>query len=111
MIVTPGNLNLYVGTQEGLSAEVQGGSGVSQNVTWASSAPEIASVTSGGELTGVAPGTATITATSQVEPSVSGETTVQVVCQDPVSITGSIDQDETWSGQGGGCVDYIVTDA
>jgi hypothetical protein len=111
VIVTPGDLELYVGTQEGFSAEVQGGSGVSQNVTWATSDPEVATVTSDGQVSGVAPGTATITAASQADPSVSGEATVQVVCQDPVIVSSAVSADETWSAQGGGCVDYIVTDA
>ncbi|CAG8863155.1 hypothetical protein PS627_00091 [Pseudomonas fluorescens] len=61
--VSPATAALDVGDTQQLTKTVAP-AGAPQNVTWSSSAPGIASVTSGGFVTAQAPGTATITATS-----------------------------------------------
>jgi len=110
VVVSPAQLELHVGTQEALSAEVQGSNGVSQSVTWESSDTQVASVNSSGQVSAVGLGTATITATSQADASASGQATVEVVCPDPIAVTGHINSDETWTGEGVGCIDYVVAD-
>ena len=66
--VTPANLALSIGGVQQLSATPTDASGnalIGRTVTWTSSNAGIATVTSGGLVTGVAAGTATITATSE----------------------------------------------
>lgn len=108
--VTPEELDLFMDESAVLGAEVHGDEEVSQEVTWSSSDEEVATVNASGEVTPVWPGTATIVATSVADASVSGEATLQTTCREPEQVTSSITADETWTAQGGGCVDYIVTD-
>lgn len=61
--VTPGTASVAVGATRQLSASATPAQ-AGQNVTWSSSAPSVATVSSGGLVTGVAAGTAVITATS-----------------------------------------------
>lgn len=61
--VTPGTASVAVGATRQLSASAAP-SGAAQNVTWSSSAPNVATVSSTGLVTGVAAGTAVITGTS-----------------------------------------------
>src|SRR5690554_5721759 len=49
-----------------------------QNVTWASASQNIATVSSSGLVTAVAPGTAVITATSAADPTKKGAATIRV---------------------------------
>ncbi|MFG0550826.1 phage tail tube protein [Pseudomonas sp. yb_9] len=64
--VTPATLSLAVGDTGDLEVVVTP-AGASQQVTWTSSAPAIASVSETGLVTGLAVGTATITATSAAD--------------------------------------------
>jgi len=63
VIVTPATATIVVGATQTLSASVNP-SNANQSVTWSSLNPSIATVSSGGVVTGVAAGTATIRATS-----------------------------------------------
>src|SRR5690606_31159229 len=54
-----------------------------QNVTWASAASNIATVSTSGLVTGVAPGTAVITATSAADPTKKATATIEVKAPDP----------------------------
>ena len=62
-----------------LSATVEGVNGPSQSVTWTSADSDIATVSSGGLVTGIAPGETTITATSVYDPSFSTSCDVTVI--------------------------------
>ena len=57
-------LSLTEGNTAQLTATVKPDNAPNKNVTWSSSAPNVATVDSGGEVTAVAPGTATITVTT-----------------------------------------------
>ncbi|WP_313740467.1 phage tail tube protein [Pseudomonas sp.] len=61
--VTPGTASIAVGATRQLSASATPAQ-AGQNVTWSSSAPSVATVSSTGLVTGVSAGTAVITATS-----------------------------------------------
>jgi hypothetical protein len=66
--VDPPTSSLIVGATQSFTATTKDASGntlTGRTVTWSSSDPSIASVTSGGVAAAVAPGTATITATSE----------------------------------------------
>ena len=66
--VAPNNTGVQIGATVQMSATGNYSNGTTQNltgsVTWASSAPGVATISAGGLVTGVAPGTTTITATS-----------------------------------------------
>ena len=79
--ITPSTLQLdlnstYTGN---LSATVNGSHSPAQTVTWSSSNTNIATVSSSGEVTGKAVGSATITATSTVDTTKKGTCTVTVI--------------------------------
>ncbi len=57
-------LELFTGGSATLTATVEPSDAANQSVTWASSAPSVATVDAAGKVTAVAPGTATITATT-----------------------------------------------
>ena len=59
------SLSLGVGDSETLTATVAPANATNQNVTWASSAPSVATVDAAGKVTAVGAGTATITVTTQ----------------------------------------------
>ena len=66
--VTPSGSDLVVGQTTQLTAEPRDGSGqplAGRAVSWSSSAPNVASVSSTGLVTAIAPGTATISASSE----------------------------------------------
>jgi uncharacterized protein YjdB len=66
--VTPSGSDLVVGQTTQLKAEPRDGSGqplAGRTVTWSTSAPNVASVSSTGLVTAIAPGSATISATSE----------------------------------------------
>jgi uncharacterized protein YjdB len=66
--VTPSTVALYVGRTTQLTATMRDASGntlTGRTVTWSSSAPSVASVSTSGMVTAVAAGSATITATSE----------------------------------------------
>lgn len=69
---------IAVGAVRNLTATVDARDGASTEVDWSSSDSSVASVTAGGVLTGVAPGTATITATSRSHRNVSDSIAVTV---------------------------------
>ena len=58
-------LSLTEGNTAQLTATVKPDNATNKNVTWSSSAPNVATVDSSGKVTAVAPGTATITVTTQ----------------------------------------------
>ena len=74
-----GTQNMLVGATLTLTAMVAGDPGVSQGVTWSSSNAAVATVSAGGVVTGVAPGTVTITVRSAVDPTRSATITVIVL--------------------------------
>lgn len=87
--VTPATSTLVVGrtvTLEAVTRDASGNVLTGRTVTWTSSAPGIATVSSSGIVTGVAPGTATITATSEGH-SGSASVTVTAVPAASVSVT------------------------
>lgn len=78
VVVTPASSTVAAGASTQLAAAARDASGNAlpgRVVTWASSDPAVATVTSAGRVTGVGPGTATITATSE---GVTGTATVTV---------------------------------
>ena len=87
--ISPSALNLDLnGTKTStLTATVNGTNNPSQSVTWTSSNTSVATVTSGGFVTGIATGNATITATSVQDPSVSGTCSVTVT-DSAIHVTG-----------------------
>lgn len=78
--LTPSSASLALNEQRTFVAAVQAGSGVSQAVTWRTSAPSVATVSSG-VVTGVGFGSATITAVSVADTTRQASATVTVVPQ------------------------------
>jgi hypothetical protein len=77
--VTPQTLQLPDGTAAQLSATVNAPAGTTNlDVTWSSTNPAVATVSAGGVVTGVSPGTAQIVATSAEFPAATGTITVTV---------------------------------
>ncbi len=81
-----------------------------QTVTWASSDPLIAAVSSTGLITPMGPGSVTITAASTADANQSGSVTLGVQCPEPRLVTSNITVDETWENwiAAPGCFDYVV---
>jgi uncharacterized protein YjdB len=77
--IAPQTATIKVGESRPLSIKVEGSAGVSQAVTWSTSAPSIATVNEQGEVVGVAPGNATIGATSVADTRVVGTGVITVV--------------------------------
>lgn len=75
--VTPGTASVAVGATRQLSASAAP-SGAAQNVTWSSSAPNVATVSSTGLVTGIAAGTAVITGTSVSDKTKTASSTITV---------------------------------
>ncbi|MBD8493831.1 phage tail tube protein [Pseudomonas syringae] len=75
--VAPTTASIAVGATRQLTATVSPG-GAPQSVTWTSSAPGVASVSTSGLVTGVSAGTATITATSTVDGTKTGTSAITV---------------------------------
>ena len=84
--VTPTAATLQLGGQEvvPLTATVEATGGAPNNVTWASSAETVATVSAVGVVTAVSPGTATITATSTFDESKSGSALITVLAANGV---------------------------
>ncbi len=80
--ITPELISLKIGEQRTVAAKVTADQGADTTLSWSIGNPAIASVSSSGELSGVAPGSTTLTATSQAFPSVS--TTI------PVSVSQTV---------------------
>ena len=81
--VAPGSLTVVIGRSQQLVATLKDAKGNvlrGRQVTWTSSAPTVASVTSTGLVTAVALGTATITATSEGK---TGSAAISVVASPP----------------------------
>jgi uncharacterized protein YjdB len=81
--VSPASVSQPAGTTQQLAATLKDASGntlTGRSVTWTSSNPAIATVSSGGRETSVTPGTTTITATSEGK---SGTATVTVTTSSP----------------------------
>lgn len=76
--VTPATTTLRVGNTSALQAIVTADEGVASTVTWASADPTIASVSTQGVVTAVAPGTVVITARSVSDPRVQGSASITV---------------------------------
>jgi uncharacterized protein YjdB len=77
--ITPATVSIATGVTQQLVASVVLDPGSAQTVTWASSAPSVATVNASGVVTGVALGSATITATSTFDPTFKGSTTINVI--------------------------------
>lgn len=75
--VTPGTASVAVGATRQLSASAAP-SGAAQNVTWSSSAPNVATVSSTGLVTGIAAGTAVITGTNVSDKTKTASSTITV---------------------------------
>src|SRR5260370_8026336 len=87
--VAPASLNLTVGSTQQLSTVLTDASGnvlTGRSVTWTSSSLTVATVSAGGVVTGMAPGTATLTATSEGR---SGTASAGVSNAPEVSVAGS----------------------
>ena len=77
----PATAAMGQGNQLTLQATILPSNATNRNLTWQSSNPGVVTVSSGGTLTGVAPGSATITATSVDNPAAFDRTTVTVAEQ------------------------------
>ncbi|HEK1684110.1 TPA: Ig domain-containing protein [Pseudomonas putida] len=75
--VTPATATLDVGDTQQMSKTVSP-AGAPQNVTWSTSAPGVATVSSGGLVTAISSGTAIITATSAVDGTKTDTATITV---------------------------------
>ncbi len=87
VIVTPGSTTLVVGATQMLTAQVtdaQGNLITDRPVVFSSDAPAVATVSSSGVVTALAPGTAHITATSEGQ---SGSATISVIPVPVASVT------------------------
>jgi uncharacterized protein YjdB len=99
IIISPGQASVTAGQTVQLSAQVtddQGNVLSGRPVSFTSSAPSIATVSSSGVVTGVAPGSATITATSEGK---TGTATVTVTPVPVASVVISPDQPNVTVGQ------------
>lgn len=90
-----GIITLPVGSSTNLTATVEGDEGVSQEVIWSSDAPEYATITSSGNLSGLQPTAepAVITAASKTQPDISSSAQVQILAREPeapVTITNIV---------------------
>ena len=85
--ITPVTATLVVGETQTLTSTVNGSAGVSQAVTWSTSAPTIATVSQQGVVTGVGPGSATIAAASVADPTKSATVSVLVNAARSVTVT------------------------
>jgi len=85
--VTPQLLEITVAQAQPLAVTVQADDGISRTVTFASSAPAVASVSALGVVTGVAPGTATITIAATADPRVSAAVIVTVTPPAPPRVS------------------------
>lgn len=95
VVVTPDSEQITVGGTAQLEVKVQGDVGVSQNVTWKSNTPSIATVSSTGLVEGLSTGTVTITATSVADPSKVGSATVEVISCGTTALPSTISVDLT----------------
>jgi len=100
--LSPASANLAVGAAQQLAATLQDAAGntlTGRTVTWASSAPAVATVNAGGLVTAVSAGSATITATSEgVQDTASVTATVKVTNPGTVTdlrVTGVSDSSVT----------------
>ncbi len=87
--VSPPDGAIRVGNSLPLLATVSADDGAARSVTWTSSAPTIASVTSQGVVTGIAAGTATISARSTSDPRVTASATITVAPPRSIVVTPS----------------------
>lgn len=76
--VSPDNAIVPVGNTLQLVANVDADAGVARTVTWSTSNAAVASVSTSGVVTGVAPGAVTISAASTVDPTVTGASAITV---------------------------------
>ncbi len=76
--VTPQILEITIGQAQPLAVTVQADDGISRAVTFATSAPAVATVSALGVVTGVTPGTATVTVAATSDPRVSASVVVTV---------------------------------
>ena len=99
VIISPGQASVTVGQTVQLGAQVtddQGNALSGRPISFTSSAPAIATVSSSGLVTGVAPGSATITATSEGK---TGTATITVTPVPVVSVVVQPDQPNVTVGQ------------
>lgn len=86
--VSPTNAIVLTGQTLQLVANVDANAGVARTVTWTSSTPAVATVSTAGVVTGVAQGTASIIARSTVDTSITGAAAITV--RNPIPATISI---------------------
>ena len=99
VVVTPPTKSLVVGTTTTLAATVRDANGAvltDRAVTWSTSNPLVATVSSAGVVTAVAPGTVTVTATSETR---SGSSTITVTPVPVASVTVQPPTMALWVGQ------------
>jgi len=87
VVVNPPNGILAPGQTLTVAAQVDADPGIARTVTWSSSATAIATVSTAGVITAVAPGSATITAASTVDPTVTGTMALTVRAPVPPQIS------------------------
>ncbi|MBW6457367.1 MAG: Ig-like domain-containing protein, partial [Trueperaceae bacterium] len=92
VVVTPPTPSVDLGATIALTAVVQP-AGASQGVTWSSSDEGVATVSSGGVVTGYGLGTSVITATSVADDDFSDSVTVSVACGTLLVISQDVDAD------------------
>ena len=105
LTVAPTSLELGVGAEETLVASLDGTP--TANVSWDALDGAVATVDSGGVVTGVSAGSTSITATSAAGTTAEASVTV-VACEAPTLIDANVSVATTWTAQGSGCTDYIV---
>jgi trimeric autotransporter adhesin len=99
--VTPATSSLFVGEAVNLSATIRDSLGRTldaRSITWSSSAPAIATVSSTGAVAIVGPGTATVTATSEGKSgsaTISGRMRVSSLLMSPAATTLLVGQTQT----------------
>ncbi|MFN2323950.1 MAG: Ig-like domain-containing protein, partial [Trueperaceae bacterium] len=104
LTITPSTLELGVGAEETLVANLDGSP--ASSVAWSSDDASTATVAASGVVTGVAAGATTIVATSG---GATAEASVTVVaCEAPTLIDADVSVATTWTAQGSGCTDYVV---
>lgn len=105
LTVAPSSLELGVGAEETLVASLDGTP--TANVTWNSQDGAVATVDTGGVVTGVTAGATSITATNTAGATAEASVTV-VACEAPTLIDADVSVASTWTAQGSGCTDYVV---
>lgn len=109
VVVSPSSGTIVTGATLTLSAatyDAQGNRLSGRSVVWTSSAPQVATVSGSGVVTGVSPGTATITATSEGK---SGSASITVTAPSPVPVASVVVAPSTATLDVGGTTTLTAT--